>query len=165
MAEKEQKCPKFPMFVDLEGRKILIFGGGAVAERRVRTLLMFGPDILVVSPELTPELQKLAESGDIVLEKREYREGEIRRRTGRNAPFFVLAAVKDPAVNRKIAEEARQAGIPVNDASAQEDSDFFFPAVMRKDSLILGMTSDGSDHRRVRRAAQAVRDFLEDTDL
>ncbi len=164
-ADDGMAWPKFPVFVDLSNRKILVYGGGAIAQRRIQTLLGFGPQILVVSPELTEELAKMVSDGRIRWKKRVYRAGEIRSGNPAEGCFFILAAVKDPVINRQIADEARLAGIPVNDASCQDDSDFFFPAIMQKDSLILGMTSDGSDHRRVRRAAQAVREFLKNTDL
>lgn len=48
----------FPLFVDLEGRQVLVVGGGKIAMRRVRTLLEFGCEITVVSPEVCEERGK-----------------------------------------------------------------------------------------------------------
>ena len=48
----------FPLFVDLEGRQVLVVGGGKIAMRRVRTLLEFGCEITVVSPEVCEELRE-----------------------------------------------------------------------------------------------------------
>ena len=50
----------FPLFVDLSDRKIRVFGGGAVATRRVKTLLEFGADVPVVASEISSELKILA---------------------------------------------------------------------------------------------------------
>ncbi len=53
----------FPMFIDLEGKKCLVVGGGRVAARKAVQLLDFGADLLVVAKEASPEMQRLAESG------------------------------------------------------------------------------------------------------
>ena len=45
---------KFPLFLNLTGREVWLFGGGAVALRRAKTLLAFGPNLTVVAPELDP---------------------------------------------------------------------------------------------------------------
>ena len=55
----------FPLFVDISGKKTLVVGGGRIAWRRIKTLLSFTPDIWVVAPEATEELEALAEEGRI----------------------------------------------------------------------------------------------------
>ena len=50
------KKPYFPMFVDISKKKILVIGGGKIAERRVETLLKFADNITVISPEMTERL-------------------------------------------------------------------------------------------------------------
>ena len=49
----------FPLFVDISEKKIVVIGGGAIATRRVKTLLPFAPQIVVVAPEVTGELEDL----------------------------------------------------------------------------------------------------------
>ena len=49
----------FPLFVDISEKKIVVIGGGAIATRRVKTLLPFEPQIVVVAPEVTGELEEL----------------------------------------------------------------------------------------------------------
>ena len=58
------------MFIDLTGKKILVAGGGAIALRRVRTLLRFGADIQVTAPELCEEMERLEK------EKKDYRKAQ-----------------------------------------------------------------------------------------
>lgn len=140
---------KFPLFVDLTGRPVAVFGGGAVAVRRVRTLLAFGADLTVVAPEPDPALSELG----VRLERRAYRPGEL------GAAALVLAATDDPAVNRAITREAREKGIPANNASDHTDSDFFFPAVILTEELTVGITGTGANHRAVRRAAETIREM------
>ena len=50
---------KFPLFLNLTGREVWLFGGGAVALRRAKTLLAFGPNLTVVAPELDPAFLEL----------------------------------------------------------------------------------------------------------
>ena len=62
---------KFPLFVSLTGREVLLFGGGQVALRRARTLLAFGPDLRVIAPVLDPAFLSLP----VRLEQRAYQPG------------------------------------------------------------------------------------------
>lgn len=73
---------KFPLFLNLTGREVWLFGGGAVALRRAKTLLAFGPNLTVVAPELDPAFLELP----VRLERRAYAPGQM------NRPFLVLAA-------------------------------------------------------------------------
>ena len=62
----------FPLFVDLEGRQVLVVGGGKIAMRRVRTLLEFGCEITVVSPEVCEELRE-----KVLWKKKRYDETDL----------------------------------------------------------------------------------------
>ena len=86
--------PYFPMFVDLNGKKVLTAGGGRIALRRVRTLLRFGARIHVTAPDLCEELAELEDQGRITADRREYRMGDA------EGYDLVLAATNSRAVNR-----------------------------------------------------------------
>ena len=142
---------RFPIFISLEGKHILVVGGGNVAARRVKSLLGFGPVVTVWSPELSPELMDLAVSGRITWKKGLYQPG------GLAGFFLVLAAARDAEVNEAACREAKSLSIPVNVASNQELCDFFFPALVETEDLVLGLAGDGSDHRLVKETAAALR--------
>jgi uroporphyrin-III C-methyltransferase / precorrin-2 dehydrogenase / sirohydrochlorin ferrochelatase len=89
----------------LNGRAVLVAGGGAVAARRVPALLEAGAEVLVVSPELSPSLHALAAAGRIRWESRGYQAGD-----GHGA-WLVCACTSDLAVNTTIAVDAEAAGI------------------------------------------------------
>ena len=59
----------FPLFIDLEKKKITVIGAGTIASRRIRTLLNFGAQITVLAPEASEEVRKLAEKGRLVWRK------------------------------------------------------------------------------------------------
>lgn len=142
---------KFPLFLDLTGKKVAVIGGGAIALRRVRTLLRFGADITVTAPEIDPAL--LALDG-VDCRSRCYTAADVQ------GAFLVLAATDDPLRNRAITADARAAGILANNASDQTDSDFFFPAVAVQEEICVGVCGTGRDHHAVARTAAKIRRLL-----
>ena len=73
---------------------------------------------------------------------------------------LVLSASDDPGVNEAVFSDCRRRGIPVNCADKKEHCDFYFPALVRSEDLVIGISSGGTDHGRVRRAAERLRGFL-----
>ena len=78
----------FPLFIDLEGKKIAVVGAGKIASRRIRTLLEFGAELTVLAPEASEEVRCLAEEGRLIWRREAYRakrgqEHKARRRTNR----------------------------------------------------------------------------------
>lgn len=88
----------------------------------------------------------------VAVERRPYCPGEL------GGELLVLAATDNGAVNAVIVREAREKGILANDASNHENCDFFFPAVVRTETLSIGITGTGENHREVRDAAQKLRE-------
>lgn len=142
---------RFPLFIDLNGRKILVYGGGTIAARRCRVLSGFGPEITVIAPEICSEIRDIP---GIVCREARFSGDEMPEAD------FVLAATGDRAVNRAIAAAARARGVPVNDASDQDACDFHFPAIALRDPLVVGVNAGGRDHKLTARAAAAIRELL-----
>lgn len=147
----------FPLFFDLQGRNVRVFGGGTIATRRVQVLLEFGANVSVVSPEMTEELKKLAVQEErLFLDYRRYDSGELAKGD------IVLAATDDEYVDAEIYEECRQKQILINVASDKEKCDFYFPALIREGNLVIGVTAGGEDHRKVAEAAKKIRGLFKD---
>lgn len=147
----------FPLFFDLQGRNVRVFGGGTIATRRVQVLLEFGANVRVVSPEMTEELKKLAVQEErLFLDYRRYDSGELAKGD------IVLAATDDEYVDAEIYEECRQKQILINVASDKEKCDFYFPALIREGNLVIGVTAGGEDHRKVAEAAKKIRGLFKD---
>ena len=138
------------MFIDLTDKKILVAGGGTIALRRVRTLLKFRADIHIIAPELCEELVHLADEGKITAENREYRTGDI------DGAQIVLAATDDHAVNRRIWEECRAAGILVHAADDKRRCDFYFPSVVVTEETVIGINSGGTDPSVTKRLRRKI---------
>jgi uroporphyrin-III C-methyltransferase/precorrin-2 dehydrogenase/sirohydrochlorin ferrochelatase len=82
----------------LTGRKVVVVGGGHVAQRRVPALLATGADLVVVSPEVTPAIEGL--SGELTLVQREFTESDL------DGAWYVVAATDDHEVNARVAAAA-----------------------------------------------------------
>lgn len=147
----------FPLFVELEGKKILVVGGGAVAARRVKSLLEFGCGIRVASPELCESLLTLANEGKIDWYQGEYEESLLI-----NKPFLVLAAA-NRTVNGSVREDCRRQGIPVNDSACKENCDFYFPGLVKEGEAVIGITAGGTDHKLAAALSTVVRTFIRET--
>ena len=144
----------FPVFIDLSEKKILVVGGGAIASRRVRTLSGFAGHITVQAPEISEEIRSLAEGFPVTLREEVFFPEIL------SGMDLVLAATNDRKLNSRIGELCREQGIPVNVCSRKEDCDFFFPSVIQKGDLVIGINASGKNHSLVKRTRQEMEEFL-----
>jgi len=146
----------FPLFIDLNGKKVLIAGGGNVAERRVKTLVSFGADVTVISPNITEYIEHASSSNLIHLLRRQYENGDIAAIN----PFLVIAATDNREVNHGIMTEAEKLNIHVSVADCRDDSTFYFPAIAENENYIAGLISKNGDHAGVKLTAQKIREVI-----
>ncbi|MBC2934947.1 uroporphyrinogen-III C-methyltransferase [Nocardioides sp. zg-1228] len=131
----------------LTGRKVLVVGGGHVAQRRVPSFLATGALVTVVSPEVTPALEGLA--GELTLVLRDFVETDV------DGAWYVVAATDDPEVNARVvaAAEARHTFcVRADDALG---GSAWTPAVGHHGSVTVGVLGN----REPRRSA-ALRDDI-----
>lgn len=167
MSQAGNRHRRFPMFIESEGKQVLVIGGGAVAERRVRTMTEFGFEITLISDSLTEGLQAMADDGAFLYVRGrcfvdEKPADSEQHWIGLFPADMILACTDDRTVNRQIGEFARRRRIPVNVCDAQEESTFWFPAVALNQELTMGLVGTGEDHRIVRKAAAKLRQVIEE---
>lgn len=133
---------KFPLFIDLTEKKVVVYGAGVIASRRVETLLAFTSSLTVFAPEASERVQRAAEEGHLVWKREPYQEGTIPADA-----FMVLAATSDAQVNIQIWKECKEKHILVNVCSDRELCDFQFPGIASKGDLVIGINAGGQDHR------------------
>ncbi len=150
--QEEDRSLRFPMFVNLEGRRCLVVGGGKVGLRRARALQDFGADVWLISPGCPQSLRSIR------CLARTFRPGDTMGMT------LVVAATDDRGVNHAIVEECRKNGIPVNVADCPEECSFFFPAICQSKNLIAGVVSAGKEHQLVAQGASVIRRVMEEMD-
>lgn len=146
--------PRFPLFVDLTDRSILIVGAGRIAARRASVLSGFCGHIAIVAPEIHP----LLNSGAFSIFRRPFEMSDL---DGRD---LVLACTDDANLNAAIAKACRRRGIPVNVSSDKGLCDFYFPGIATEGQVVIGVTAGGTDHRRAREVTEAIREMLDGID-
>ena len=125
----------FPLFVDLEDKRGLVVGGGAVALRKAQKLLPYGPRLTAVAPEFRPEFRELQ---GVELLRRPFEQTDLKDCD------FAVVATDDRALNRDAAELCQERRIPLNVADSREDSTFLFPALLRRGELSVGVSASGA---------------------
>ena len=88
--------PYFPLFIDLSEKKLVVFGAGRIARRRITVLSQFTPALTVIAPDCLPEVEELAAEGKIRYLKKVYEEEDL------EGADIVFAATNDHAVNDRI---------------------------------------------------------------
>jgi precorrin-2 dehydrogenase/sirohydrochlorin ferrochelatase len=128
----------YPVFLDLEGRRAVVIGGGTIAERKVERLRRAGARLTVVAPEVTPGLADLARRGEIDWQPRRHRSGDLR------GASLAIAATDDADAQRAVAAEAGDLGIPVNVVDVPELSTFIAPAILERGDLQIAVSTSGA---------------------
>ena len=113
----------FSIELNLEGKNVLVVGGGRIALRKVKTLLPTGARITVVAPQFDPEFESL-DKNTVLLKNRPYEPLDLR------GVFMVFICTDQPAVNAQVSNDARARRILVNNACDYLDGDFIVPARM-----------------------------------
>ncbi|MCX5046541.1 uroporphyrinogen-III C-methyltransferase [Aldersonia sp. NBC_00410] len=127
--------------LDLAGRRVVVVGGGSVAQRRLGLLIGSGADIVVISPELTPAVEGMATAGQIRVELRDYRDGDLAQ------AWYAIACTDDPDTNAAVVAEAERNRIFCVRADHARLGTAVTPATARFDGLMLGVLA-GGEHRR-----------------
>lgn len=142
--------PKYPLTLDLVGKKVVVVGGGLVAAKRAKELVAAQADLLIIAPEICTELYDLLEVSKAKWEKREYQPGDTA------GAWLVQAATGIPSVDFAIADEAETSRIWCVQASSGAFSSAWTPAVAHGSDGILVAVSGGYDPGR----ARAIRDAI-----
>ena len=139
----------------LAGRKVVVVGGGTVAQRRVPVLIAHGADVHVVARAATPAVEALAEqSPGITLQLRDYRDGDLQ------GAWYAIAATDDPSVNAAIVAEADRRHIFCVRADAGRDGTAVTPASFDYEGLLVGVLASG-EHRRSAAVRSAIMDAFQ----
>jgi uroporphyrin-III C-methyltransferase/precorrin-2 dehydrogenase/sirohydrochlorin ferrochelatase len=146
----------FPLFADLHGRRVLVAGGGVVAERKIRLLLEAGAHVTVVAPDIRASIPQLAVGvageGRLPLPQPagEGRgEGSLSLLREAFLPHHLdgvvlaIAASDDAVVNAQVAALGRERNVLVNVVDDAERSSFIVPAIVDRSPLVIAISTGG----------------------
>lgn len=139
----------------LAGKKVVVVGGGTVAQRRVPVLISHGAQVHIVARAATPAVEALAEQESVItLEVRDYRDGDL------EGAWYAIAATDDPGVNAEIVAEAERRHIFCVRADAGREGTAVTPASFDFEGLMVGVLASG-EHRRSAAVRSAIREAFQ----
>ena len=127
-----------PIHVDMKDAKILIIGGGAAAEAKLRTLIKTEASLCVISPEISDEIARWETQNKLAWSKRNFEGSDL------EGVRLVYAATEDDKENSRIANLAREKGLLVNAADQKEACDFITPALVDRSPVIISIGTEGT---------------------
>lgn len=148
----------YPVGLRLTGRRVVVLGGGQVAQRRLPALIAAGADVLLVSPSATPSVEAMAEAGEVRWERRRYREGDF------EGAWYALITTDDPAANAAASAEAEARRVWCVRSDDAEAASAWTPATGRSEGVTVAVLT-GQDPRRSAAVRDAVVEGLRDGTL
>lgn len=153
----------FPVNTLVEGKRVLVVGGGRVGERKIDLLLAADAHVVLVCPDCVPELVQLAAAGRIEYLARRFEDADV------NGTALVFACTDDKRVNRHILEVSQQAKVPCCCADGNwPDGDFVTPAIIRAGEVLIAVSTSGRSCVQSRLIKDNLRkhlDSIESSDL
>lgn len=149
-------APRFPLFVDLTDKQIVVIGAGPIALRRIQSLNAYPCTIRVVAPKAVEEIHSLHRQGKLTYIPRAYEPEDLRD------AYLVIAATGERELNHEIAEQAQQNKQYCSVADCKEECTFYFPATIHYPGGVIGVCGTGENHRKTKEVAAGIREFMAD---
>jgi uroporphyrin-III C-methyltransferase / precorrin-2 dehydrogenase / sirohydrochlorin ferrochelatase len=128
----------FPIFVDLEGRDVLIAGGGEKALQKLRLLTKTTARIRVVAADISSDIEALGQERPLVLQRRCFEAADL------EGAAVVFAANDTQDADKEVAEAVRGTNIPFNMVDAPRESTFIMPAIVDRDPVVVAIGTEGA---------------------
>lgn len=126
-----------PLFHKLDGRPVLVIGGGDIALRKSVLLAEAGALITLVAPEIEPEVRAFVEARGGSCRVERYAADHLA------GHCLVIAATDDDEVNERVSHDAQALGLPVNAVDAPKLCTVIFPAIVDRSPLVIAISSGG----------------------
>lgn len=127
----------FPLFFKLEDQKVLIVGGGEVALRKADLLSRAGARITILAPSISHEIRELLSDDKHELIEENYHKSYM------SGARVIIAGTDDETLNHQIHADATDLNIPVNVVDTPPLCDFIFPAIVDRNPIVIGISSNG----------------------
>ncbi|MEV7079881.1 uroporphyrinogen-III C-methyltransferase [Streptomyces sp. NPDC093516] len=154
--------PAYPVGLRLTGRRVVVLGGGQVAQRRLPALVAAGADVLLVSPQATPSVEAMADAGEITWLRRPYQEGDLAD------AWYALIATSDTEANTRASAEAERHRVWCVRSDDADRATAWTPATGHSEGVTIAvLTTDarGRDPRHTAAIRDAVVEGLRDGTL
>lgn len=140
----------YPVFLDLKGKRCVIFGGGALAESKIAKLRDSGAKITVVSPQVTPGIEAAAQQGELDWQAREYQGGDLA------GAFLGIAATNVRSVNQLIYQEAEDLSVLLNVVDEPSQCTFIAPSIVNRGPVTVAISTGGASPALARKLRESI---------
>ncbi|WP_369715618.1 precorrin-2 dehydrogenase/sirohydrochlorin ferrochelatase family protein [Leptotrichia sp. HSP-536] len=149
----------FPLFINLENKKVLVIGGGKIAYKKITKILEYGAEITIITERTEEEKFLKLENVKIVNNKVENDKNVIEELV--KDYFFVIAATDNEELNQNIAEICDSNGILVNNASSKFKMNAMFGGIVKNDEFQIAVSTGGKNCRRSRAMKSEIQKILD----
>ena len=140
----------FPIFVKLQGRLVVVVGGGSVAEGKIAGLLAAGARVRVISPAITPAFAEWVRDRKIDWLPKVFEPGDL------VGSYLAIAATSAPGVNEAVFQESEAHGIFCNAVDDIEHCHFYYGAVVQRGDLQIAISTNGKSPALAQRLRQEL---------
>src|SRR5688572_11920690 len=128
---------RYPVALELSGRRCVVTGGGREAEAKARALMEADADVVLIAPRVSDGVGELVRRGALTHIPRRYRRGDLA------GAFLVIAADSDRAVRADVFAEAEAERVLCNAVDDVEHCHFAVPSIVRRGELLLAISTGG----------------------
>ena len=150
----------FPLFINLENKKVLVIGGGKVAAKKIEKILEYGADITVVTENVVEE--KLLKLENIKIEnnqKIENDKAKIEKLV--KGYFLVIAATDNEELNENIANICESNGMLINNVSSKVKMNAMFGGIVKNNEFQIAISTSGKSCKRSRAMKSEIQKVLD----
>jgi len=146
----------FPMYINLDNKKILVVGGGNIALEKLEKLVQFSKDITVIAKEVKYNTYTLIKEHCLTYYQRAYRVGDI------DGFDIVIVATDDITMQESIYLESRGKHILVNAVDNTKYCDFIFPSFVKKGDLTISFSTSGASPAFAKKIREHIQEIIPD---
>ena len=145
----------YPIYLNLQGKRAVVVGGGSVAEGKIEKLRETGAVITLISPQVTPAIGRYAEDGALCWLQREYQTGDL------EGVFIAIAATNQREANQRIFEDAERLGILLNVVDDPPRCSFIAPSIVERGPVTLAISTGGASPALARKLRESLSESSE----
>jgi precorrin-2 dehydrogenase/sirohydrochlorin ferrochelatase len=145
---------RYPLFLDLADQPVVVIGAGAVATRKIRTLLASQANVTVISPDASMPVRRMALTKRLRWVRRRYRRGDLR------GARLAVAATDDLAVNQLVCTEANRRKLLVNCIAPPAAGTFIVPSQVRRGGITIAISTGGASPAFAKQLRHDLERFL-----
>ena len=150
----------FPLFVNLENKKVLVIGGGKIAYKKITKILEYSANVTIVTEKIEEEKLLQLENVKIVDNKRIENDKDIIGELVKDY-FLVIAATNDEELNENIAKICDSRGILINNISSKTEMNAMFGGIVKNDEFQIAVSTGGKNCRRSRAMKSEIQEILD----